>query len=218
MLERKLRDAGYAVETVNLGVPGFQSADIRGVVERFYEELKPDLVLYGICHNDFLDSGEGQRDASLLRLPAFLTARSKLASVVEDRINAAARVLGASADFFDDIFKDIAHYEPRFARDLAAMNGFVTSRGGPPVVAMVLDQFPDWGGKSGRLTRLAEAAARRAGMDVIGTEAYARKYAGQALMVSRWEGHPDEWANEIFALMFARHIAGCCGMEQFKRP
>jgi hypothetical protein len=127
-------------------------------------------------------------------------------------------VLGASADFFDDILKDIERYEPRFARDLAAMNGFVRSRGGPPVIAMVLDQFPDWNGKGGRLTRIAEAAARRAGMDVIATEPYYGKYAGQVLTVSRWEGHPNEWAHEIFARMFFRRVAGCCGMERFGRP
>jgi len=218
VLERKLRAAGYAVETVNLGVPGFQSADVRVVVERFYEDLAPDLVVYGICQNDFLNSGEGQREVALMRLPAFLTTRSKLAFVLEDRINAAARMLGASADFFEDILKDIRRYEARFEGDLAAMNAFVRGRGGPPIVAMVLDQYPDWNGRGRRLTRMAEAAARRAGMDVIATEPYYRKYNGHQFAVSPWEGHPNEWANEIFALMLYRHLVGCCGMGRFKHP
>jgi lysophospholipase L1-like esterase len=213
VLERKLSGA-RDVEVVNLGVPGHQSEDIRRVLERFYDHLKPDLVIYGICHNDLLNSGEGQRDGRGLQLPKFLTDRARVASVLENGINAAGRTLGLLPDFHEQIFGKLKSYEPRFANDLKGMNDFVSARGGRPVMAMVLDQFPVRGSRGHRITLVAEDAARRAGMDVIETGDYYRTYHRQSFPVSTWEGHPDEGANEIFARMFERRILADGGLAE----
>jgi lysophospholipase L1-like esterase len=205
ILERKL-NATREVEVINLGIAGYQSEDIARVLETFYDRLQPNLVIYGICHNDLLNSGEGQQDGRGIALPKLLTERAKVASVLENGINAAGRTLGLMPDFFEQVLGNIKSYEPRFSRDLRRMNDFVLKKGGRPVTAMVLDQFPVVGGRGQRITRIAEEAARRAGMDVIGTEDYYRAYHGQTLAVSTWEGHPNEWAHEIFARMFHRHI------------
>jgi hypothetical protein len=109
-------------------------------------------------------------------------------------------------DFYDQVLDNIRNYEPRFSRDLHRMNDFVRQKSGRPVIAMVLDQFPITGGRGQQITRIAEEAARRAGMDVVGTDDYYRIYHGQMLAVSAWEGHPNEWAHEIFARMFYRHL------------
>jgi lysophospholipase L1-like esterase len=204
ILERKL--AAHNVEVINLGVPGHQSEDIGRVLEKLYDRLKPNLVLYGICHNDFLNSGEGQLDGRGIQLPKLLTERAKVASVLENGINAAGRTLGLMPDFFGQVLGNIKNYEPRFASDLKRMNDFVREKSGRPVIAMVLDQYPIKGNRGHRITLAAEEAARRAGMDVIGTEEYYRTYHRQSLAVSTWEGHPDEWAHEIFARMFERRI------------
>jgi len=76
-----------------------------------------------------------------------------------------------------------------------------------PTLALVLDQYPR-SERGRRISRIAEAAAREAGMDVIPTEGYYEKYGdGEVqLHVSRWEGHPNELANEIFTQMLASHL------------
>jgi len=48
------------VEVINLGAPGLQSEDVLQVLKKFHPVLKPDLVVYGICLNDFLESMQGQ--------------------------------------------------------------------------------------------------------------------------------------------------------------
>ena len=77
------------MEVLNLGVSGNQSEDVLGVLQRFLPELRPDLVIYGVCLNDFLPSnvGEYQSTAYGLPLPAWLM------EFVETR-SAAARWLG----------------------------------------------------------------------------------------------------------------------------
>ena len=205
ILERKLAGP-HEVEVINLGIPGYNSEDIRQLLEKFYDRLKPDLVLYGICHNDFLNSGEGQRSGAGIELPKFFTERAKVASVLENGINAVGRSLGLMPDFHGQVFGGIKSYEKRFTNDLKRMNDFVRERSGRPVIALVLDQYPVKGGLGYRLTLVAEEAARRAGMDVIGTGDYYRTYHQHSLAVSTWEGHPDEWGHEVFARMFARRI------------
>src|SRR5262249_41843768 len=48
------------IEFLNLGVSGFQSEDIANAIDRMVPQLTPDLIIYGICENDFLPSGVGQ--------------------------------------------------------------------------------------------------------------------------------------------------------------
>jgi lysophospholipase L1-like esterase len=147
ILERKLKEK-REVEVINLGVSGHQSEDIARVLEKFYEQLQPDLVIYGICQNDFLDSGEGQHDGRGISLPKFLTERAKVASILEYGINAGGRTLGLMPDFYDQVLDNIKNYEPRFSKDLHRMNDFVRQKSGRPVTAMVLDQFPITGAGS----------------------------------------------------------------------
>jgi len=53
---------------------------------------------------------------------------------------------------------------------------------------------------------VAERHLGAAGMDVVETATYYRHFAGHPLHVSRWEGHPNEIANAIWAFMLDRHI------------
>src|SRR5262245_37297262 len=99
--------------------------------------------------------------------------------------------LGVFKDFASDILADFPSLEPRFRRDLAAMNQIVTQRGLPPVVTMVLDQYPVLTGPTRELTRAAESAAQAAGMTVISTDGYYREYDGRSLNVSKLGGPPE---------------------------
>ena len=55
------------------------------------------------------------------------------------------------------------------------------------------------------MAKIAEQAARDAGMDVVDTGEYYEKYSGRRMGVSQWEGHPSEEAHGIFAgMLYAR--------------
>ena len=216
LLERTL-ESEYAVEVFNLGIPGRQSEDVLDVVKRFYDDLQPNLVVYGICLNDFLNSGEGQYATPFFAMPGFLKEHSKFPKFLEEKINGVARRLGFSMDFYDDILKDVKNYQKRFARDLVDMNAFVLSQGGKPIVAIVLEQMPKYGDRGYRLAKVAERAARRAGMRVVESEGYFREFDGRKFPVSKWEPHPNEIAHAIFAGLLADEIAHCCGIENYAR-
>jgi lysophospholipase L1-like esterase len=221
-LLQRLLERDYAVEVLNLGSDGLQSEDVRNRVLEFVPRLRPDLVIYGVCHNDFLPAGVGQyavNDAWALPLPdSFkqeLASRSRLIRLTSDGYNAALMRLGYRADFFDDILKDFRNYQGRFAADAAAMNTYVLSQGLPPVVAMVLDQFPLQNSRGHAITLAAERHLAAAGMTVLDTEPYYRRYDGQNLAVSRWEGHPNEIAHGIWARMLEAHLRGRADLQRF---
>jgi hypothetical protein len=58
-LERALAP-DFRVEVLNLGVRGYASENILDVLRRFVPALEPDLAVYGVCLNDFLERGTGQ--------------------------------------------------------------------------------------------------------------------------------------------------------------
>lgn len=182
----------YAIEVLNLGVPGYQSEDILTVIRRFVPELMPDLLVYGVCLNDFLPSKRGEYTARGFEFPVpadlerFLYERTRVARVLADLYDRSLRVAGLRADFFDDILKDFEGYQQRFRRDVSEMNAFVTTHGLPPVVAMVLDQFPSDGGRGHRIAKAAEGYLKEAGMEVVDTEEYYQRLNGHAMAVSRW--------------------------------
>jgi hypothetical protein len=204
------------VRVYNLGVPGYQSADILRVAKKWVPVLKPQVVVYGICLNDLLPSGVGQYDNNMAfrvplpeRLKRPFEQRTLVGQFMTDRYNRLLMAMGIRDDFFADILKDFSGYQTRFAADLKQMNAFVLEQTGRPVLAMVLDQFPGApDGRGRRIAMIAEQYARDAGMDVIGIEDYYREYAGYGdkLIVSHWEGHPNETANRIFAERFAHRL------------
>jgi lysophospholipase L1-like esterase len=221
---QRLMERDYSIEFLNLGSEGFQSEDIKQRIYKFVPRLHPDLVIYGVCHNDFLPSGVGQystNDAFSIPLPKFvkedLAKRSRIIRLSTDGYNQLLLRLGLRADFYDDILKDFRNYQERFMNDVQAMNSYVRSQGLPPVVAMVLDQFPALDSRGYQITRLAERLFGEAGMTVIDTAAYYRRYSGQNFSVSRWEGHPNEVVNGIWALMIQEHLRGRIELEPFAK-
>lgn len=214
MLKRRNPETQLVV--YNLGVPGRQSEDVARIAEKWVPKLKPEIVIYGICQNDFLPSLMPQYDNNMrwkFPLPRFITkpleTKTRVGNLFADRYNRLLMSLGIRNDFYTDILRDIGNYQERFARDLHRLNTLVTKETGRPAVAMVLDQFPgEPDTTSDRITRLAERIAREAGMDVVPTDDYYRKYAGSGvqLYVNHWEGHPNEKAHRIFAGMIAKHL------------
>jgi len=215
-LERLLR-RNWRVEVVNAGIDGAQSEDILRVAQRLVPQVQPELVVYGVCLNDFLPSGQGQYDGSL-RFPDFITARTRIGPLAELLVSNALIRLHITRDFFDDILYGIPEYRERFARDVADLSQFVRAHEMPPVIALVLDQFPELGGRGQHIASLAENALAAAGMTVLGTDEYYRRFSALSPMRgSRWEGHPNEEANAIWALMLEQVVERDVRLMAYRR-
>jgi lysophospholipase L1-like esterase len=221
VLETLLNDT-FRVEVLNLGVSGAQSEDIYNTLREKLPELKPNLVIYGMCVNDFLPSKVGQYDNNRayqvpLPLKNHFMQKTLTAKLFEQGYDALLMRLGLRVDFLGDILRDFDGYQERFGRDVAAMNAFVKERGLPSVVAMVLDQFPNTKGKGYQVGLAAERQMRSAGMRVIPAE-YIRRNDGRSdWYVSRWERHPNEKANRVFAEEFAKVLRDLPDLQAFRR-
>jgi hypothetical protein len=199
-----------------------QSEDIADTIEKFIPRLKPDLIIYAVCQNDFLPSGipeENYDFAYAVPLPesikAFLLEHSRALQFTSDLYDAALRRAHVRRDVFDQILRDFDNHAARFGRDVARMEALASAAGLPPIVGIVLDQFPAVGSRGHKISRVAEQAMQAAGFDVISTEDYYRGYSGENLSVSRWEGHPNEIANYIWASMIADHLRSQSYLKPF---
>jgi lysophospholipase L1-like esterase len=225
LIEAALSDR-YRVEVLNLGVSGRQSADILVMMREYIPRLDPDLVVYGVCLNDLLDSGEGQGSNRMRYAWSFpwpgwfkreLRARTLMAEILEKAYDNLLLKTGLRRDFFDDILKDFDGYQARFGRDLRQMNTFVQQRGLPPVVAMVLNQYPHVDSRGHKIARVAEMRMREVGVTVAPTEEYYRKNDGREMNVSRWEGHPNEEAHRLFARYLLPYLNGQEALEKCRK-
>lgn len=213
----------YRVEFLNLGVSGNQSEDVLHVIQTWVPKLQPNLVIYAVCLNDFMPSGQGEYNGDQYSFPLpgrvkrFLIAHTLTGAFLNEKYDAALRGLHLRRDFFDDILAGFGGYQKRFARDVSDMNRTVTAAGLPPLVGLVLDQYPAYGGRGYKITQVAEEALTKAGADVIPTEDYYHRYNGQLLYVSNWEGHPNEVANYIWAKMIYQQIVQQKELAAFKR-
>jgi lysophospholipase L1-like esterase len=205
VIERQL-GKDYRVEVLNLGVCGFQSADVKNIVARYLPLLEPDLVVYGVCTNDFLPSGARQYDSNTAwaiplphRVKQYFLVRTLTGRIFERCYNALLMRLGMRMDFAADVLRDYQSTRQRFAADIHAMNELVRERHLPPVVAMVLLQCPRAGSNLNKIAAAAEEYLRDAGMTVVPFGNYFRQYDGKDLRVSAWEGHPSAEGHRIFA-------------------
>ena len=202
----------YNIEFLNLGVNGDQSEDVYMVLKQYLHKLKPDLVIYGIVVNDFLPSKAGQYSGDQYSLPLpenlkkYFINRSRFIQFLNTNYDASLRRLHLRRDFIDDILIDFKGYRKRFTRDLAMINSYVKNNNLPPVIAIALNQFPTTNGRLAKIISIIESTAREVGMNVIDTGEFAKTYDGLKLSVSRWEGHPNEIAHNIYANMIALYL------------
>jgi hypothetical protein len=145
----------------------------------------------------------------------FFIEHTHVGAVLSDLYDAALRSMHLRRNFFGDILNGFGGYKERFAQDLAKMNEFITASGLPPLITLsglpplitlVLDQYPGYGGRGHQIAKAAEQAAEKAGAVVIPTDNYYRGYTNMSFHVTRWEGHPDEVANYIWASMIADEL------------
>lgn len=209
VLEKELRKR-YRVEVLNLGVCGFDSEELVEVVERFAPLLKPDLILYGLCLNDFLPRFVPNVDGYPFPLPRsfkeMMVKHTRVGQFLNREYNDLLLRLNLRPNLAEKILHRFPSYRKRFAQDLRIMNAFAADNGFGPIIAMVVDQWPTK--QRRQAAELAEKAAAEAGMIVIPTADYYRMYENRQekelieLVVSRWELHPNEKTHARFAELF----------------
>lgn len=221
VLEKLLSDA-FRVEVLNLGVSGDQSEQIARTLRRKLPELQPDLVVYGVCLNDFLPQGVGEYNSNRayevpLPFKDHFIAKTLTGRLLAKQYDALLMRWGLRVDFLTDILKDFDGYQARFAGDVKAMNAFVRAHGLPPMVAMVLDQTPSTREPRYAVVQAAERHLRDAGIRVVPSD-YIRLNDGRLdWYVSRWEGHPNEKANRAFAEEIAKGLVDLPELQPYRR-
>ncbi len=206
--------ASLGADALNLGQMGHSSEDVLRKARSWLPRLEPNLLLYGHCLNDFLPAGVGQYTSNLRwriplprRVKKALVERTRVGGLVSERYDRLLMQLDVRRDFFDDILVDFDGYVTRFAADMGALNDLATSHGLPPVVALVLNQYP--GEERGRaIGRIAEEKMRAAGMTVLPSDYVDEDATRDVRLHLEWDGHPNAHANELFADAFLRHLSG----------
>jgi lysophospholipase L1-like esterase len=216
--------ADYRIEIVNIGHNGFQSEDILAQIKHYLPVLRPNLVLYAVCLNDFLPSRVHPypaHPAYQFPLPEafenWVIAHTRVGALLNDLYDVTLRHFHLRKDFYDDILADFAGYQHRFANDVVQMNEVVRAANLPPLLAIVVDQFPVYQGRGYRIARIAEDDFAEAGADVIPSESFYRDNSGRNFSISRWEGHPNEEANWIWAQMIADALRHRRDLEPFAK-
>jgi len=220
LLNKQMGDS-FKIEFLNLGVSGYQSEDILKIINKFLPALAPNLVVYTVCLNDFLPSGVGEyHNSYVVPIPKvikdYFLQHTRSAAYVSDLYDGALRRLHIRQDFFDDILGDFAGYQQRFGRDVRDMNATILAAGLPPLVAMVVDQYP-WNPVGRKISAIAEENIMKAGATLIPTWGYYRSYSDKSFGVSRWEGHPNEVANYIWAHMISESLRPRQDLRPFAR-
>ena len=215
----------YRVEVLNLGVNGYQSEDILIALKKFAPILQPNLVVYGFCLNDFLPSGvTGYQLEHAYSIPLpegikdFLVKNIYSLSFFSGHYDRLLRRFHLRKSFESEISENFPKYQVRFGADLKAMQAFATVQKSGPILAITLDNWPGrYHDESYRMFQVAQQLAAQAGMRVVEVEQFYRDYGKQSMVVSQWEGHPNEKAHRIFAELLAAEIKKAPSLEHYRK-
>ncbi|MCK5506691.1 MAG: hypothetical protein KAJ10_16115 [Thermodesulfovibrionia bacterium] len=211
IIQRELKN-NYKVEILNLGRCGFQSSDILKITNKYLTVLNPDLVIYGVCQNDFLPSEVGQYKGNQYALPLpesfknYIIDNTYLGKFFSRKYDEVLRKFHLRHDFHDDILNNFENYRTRFGNDVKKMGEIIKQHTGHSPIAMVLDQYPALNSRGHKITLIAEHLLEKAGFDVISTKEYYMQNNNRVMAVSKWEGHPNEEAHNIFAKLIISKI------------
>jgi GDSL-like Lipase/Acylhydrolase family len=151
----------HAIEFLNLGMTGGNSTDMLKNLTDLLPQLRPDLVIYAMCLNDFLHQTEREYKYYSYAFPIpepvqrFFIGHTFTGAFMAGLYDRTLRRLHLRRDFFDDILSDFGGRRERFRRDVAEMNATVRAAGLPAMITMVVDQFPNYLGRSYQIAQIA---------------------------------------------------------------
>lgn len=212
------------VRVYNLGVPTFNSPDVLEVARREVLRLRPHLVTYGICMNDFLPSRSRHVDDLRWQVaaPSFLVApfaeRTYVGRLLTCLYDETLRSTLFRDNFVSSALREFDTRLARFRGDLEGLNRSCVEATGQPVLAMPLNERPGpFDGARSRLARVAQRAAQDAQMDVISPEPFRKRNFSRVdeLRISRWEAHPSALAHRLWAEEFAHAVESHPAFRRF---
>ena len=213
LIEKKLKE-NFRVEVINFGIMGNESEDILALMKEEIPKVKPDLVIYGVCLNDYLRSRIQYYDNNYAykipipeRWKITMAQYTLLGQLLQNKYNDILMNYGLRNDYFADVLKNFDNYQNRFREDVIAMNSFVIKNGLPPVLSMVINEYPLIKGSAAEVTIITEQFLHEAGMTVIPVRSYYIKHDHERLEVNQWESHPNAQAHAIFAEYFLQYIS-----------
>jgi len=221
VVERALQST-YRCEVLNLGVCGQNSVKVKETLEKFAPLLKPNLIVYGICLNDFLPTEKQHEDGYPFPLPEAvkraMVQHTRFGAFLEREYTDLLRRLGLMDSMEDKILRFVS-WQERFVSDLKDMSSFAKDHGFGQIIAIALDQWPTE--KRMEIAKLVERYAAQADMIVLPTEEFQLEYRDRGpaeLVVSRWELHPNAKAHAIYAGLLTSKIKelpvlGACRTE-----
>jgi lysophospholipase L1-like esterase len=210
-LQRALGDDRF--EVMNLGIVGLNSTQILSLMKEMIPKLHPDLVIYGVCLNDLLPKERAQEKADQayafpipvsIRDP--LLTRTRLGKALDIGYSKLLLSLRLRQDFIHDILDNIDENRRRFRGEVGEMDVLIEKAGLPPLIGMVLEQYPQVFSPSWQVAKEIEQAMRISGISVVPSDDYYQKYNGRSMPVSPWEGHPSAEAHGIFAERLAAFL------------
>ena len=203
LLEQGLQGS-HRVEVINLGRSGDQSEDILGVIQGFTPELQPDLVVYGANLNDYLPIGQGGYALYQFPLPekwkTYFTHRTRLTALLGRGYDGLLSLAGLKHDAYDDIIDPSSPFKDAFTDNLAQMSRYVRTQGLPPILGLVLT--PPLNVKDPRSKVIADeiaVAMERTDFDLVSISDPGIELSPHDLVVSVWDGHPNELAHSLIA-------------------
>lgn len=202
LLEQELLKE-YQAEVLNLGVKGNSSRDIIQCIKSFGENLKPDLIFYGVCLNDYQPSywlNTNKRDLSYaFPLPnsvkEFFIGHTMTGKFFYQIYNRALIKVGLRARYRQDVQQNAKKHQLRFIQDMKKINQLSKDLTQKNAIAMILNQYPISGDL---LTQKTENIIKDSGINLIPSKKYYQENHNKDFKVSIWEGHPNEEANFIF--------------------
>lgn len=220
LIQRKLSE-DYNVDVINMGVRGYDIASIRKNLLNYFYLIEPDLVIYGVCLNDYAISPFDAREIHFTTYTGtpwtFLCGRTLSVPFLQVLVNKAMLACNLKRDFYEDVLVDFEQKRSRYVFQARALNEAVVASGHPPVVALVIEQCPRLEGPSRDLAVRTEETLAGIGMTVIPSEAYYRANAGASMIVSPWENHPNEQAHRIFADQFLSYLKSLPELQKYRR-
>ena len=207
-LEQRLKPHG-PVEILNLGVCGASSENIAKTLSHFLPLLQADLVIYGVCLNDFLPDLKWRPKALEWAFPLpeavkhFFISRTLTGKFFDQIYNRILLGTGLRLDYAKQLRQSSELYKDRFVKDLKniiTINAQFIPR---PPIAMVLNQWPV---QDDPLSLYTQVLLSTAGFNTVPCEPYLKEYSRVKMNVGPWEMHPNRQAHEVFAQEFERYL------------
>jgi lysophospholipase L1-like esterase len=224
LVEKGLRAKfpGMTIEVLNVGVMGYSAVDEMKLLESIGPLLHPDLVLVGFTGNDVREGDqvpERERNRWAFPIPegvkTVLISNSKLVSWLTIKYDQLVMNAGLRPNVFTSLE---AAYDPssdEWKVFVAAYRRMLewtqAQRIPPPLVGLFLTTpYPDPRMNDfidmtpairvqDRFTRQVEGALNGMGIPTVDYVPLFQRHNQQNMMVSKWEGHPNAQAHQLYA-------------------